>query len=238
MTPPRINLPSGLCVCLDRGCAIPCGYCHCGCGEKTKIAKCTDGRSFIGHPKQWLIGHANRKNVAIVDALPFKIGDEYCRLIPLTQGHYAIVSAVDYLWLMQWKWYAVRCKTTGAFYAVRTEWKNGKQSSIMMHCQILGLKARKDGIGDHKDHLRTTENRRGNLRVAGTTESMGNIGIPSHNTSGLKGASYVAQRGKWLAQIQYQNVNYFLGYYDTKEEAHAVYFEAAKRLFGEFACAG
>ena len=240
MTPPRINLPSGVCACLNPNCDIPYGTCHCRCGGKTSIAKATEVKKgvYIGRPKQWLTGHCNIKRVPIENAEPFKIEGEYCRLIPLTQGQYAIVSAVDYLWLMQWKWYAVWGKTTASFYAVRTVWRDGKQDSVFMHRQILGLLVGDKTWGDHKDRLNTTDNRRGNLRGADSTESHGNIGIPAHNTSGFKGVSFAKTRGRWLAQIQYRGQHYFLGYYDTPEEAHRAYQSAALRLFGDFACFG
>lgn len=41
---------------------IPYGYCHCGCGEKTKIAKNTDrARGYVkGQPRPFLPGHVAR----------------------------------------------------------------------------------------------------------------------------------------------------------------------------------
>lgn len=39
------------------------------------------------------------------------------RKIPLTQGKFALVDDADFDWLNQWKWYALKTKTT--FYAVR-----------------------------------------------------------------------------------------------------------------------
>jgi len=41
---------------------IPYGYCHCGCGEKTNIAKCTDKRfNWIkGEPVKYIKGHFTR----------------------------------------------------------------------------------------------------------------------------------------------------------------------------------
>lgn len=240
MTPPRINLPSGLCACLNINCPIVYGTCHCGCGGKTAIAKATEIKKgcYIGRPKQWLNGHVSIKHPIIENAHPFKIGDEYCRLIPLSKGLYAIVSAVDYLWLMQWKWYAIKRKNGRGYYAVRTVLENGKQSTILMHREVLKLDRRDKRQVDHKDRLNSLDNRRGNLRDASETQNRANTGTPSHNKSGLKGACFATGKGRWLAQIQYKGVRYFLGYFDTKEEAHAAYWEAAQRLFGEFACAG
>src|SRR5688572_2474751 len=41
---------------------IPYGYCHCGCGEKTKIATQTDPRfgHVKGEPIRYINGHTSR----------------------------------------------------------------------------------------------------------------------------------------------------------------------------------
>ena len=45
---------------------IPYGYCHCGCGRKTNIAKITDRASSRekGKPNKYLIGHNRTRNIA------------------------------------------------------------------------------------------------------------------------------------------------------------------------------
>jgi len=40
---------------------------------------------------------------------------------------------------------------------------------------------------------------------------------------------------RWVAQINANGKKIFLGHYDTPEEAHAAYKEAALKHFGEFA---
>lgn len=60
--PSQFTLPSGLCICLNPNCKIPYGYCHCGCGEKTLIAKITankDGR-IMGMPHRFIGSHYQR----------------------------------------------------------------------------------------------------------------------------------------------------------------------------------
>lgn len=41
---------------------VPYGYCHCGCGQKTKIARISSTRDgyIKGEPRLWLPGHASR----------------------------------------------------------------------------------------------------------------------------------------------------------------------------------
>lgn len=45
-------------------CDIPYGYCHCGCGEKTKLARDTiKARGIVaGQPQRYLLGHYNRRH--------------------------------------------------------------------------------------------------------------------------------------------------------------------------------
>ena len=42
---------------------VPFGYCHCGCGKQTKIAKAPDRRSNVakGQPHKFLRGHSKKK---------------------------------------------------------------------------------------------------------------------------------------------------------------------------------
>lgn len=76
-----------------------------------------------------------------------------------------------------------------------------------------------------------------NLRLATSRQQKQNKGVQSNNRSGLKGAYYHACRKgkKWRSQIKVDDVLYFLGYFDTPEEAHEAYAAAATIHFGEFA---
>ena len=55
-----------------------------------------------------------------------------------------------------------------------------------------------------------------------------------NNKSGYKGVHLKTPRNKYVAQIQFQNKYYYLGQYDTAEEASKIYQEAKKNLHGEF----
>lgn len=57
---------------------------------------------------------------------------------------------------------------------------------------------------------------------------------PKSNTSGIKGVTWDKSRCKWLAQIRFKGKLYYLGRYDTKEEAGNVRKIAEDKLFGEF----
>ncbi|MGP9790679.1 hypothetical protein [Roseinatronobacter sp. NSM] len=56
-----------------------------------------------------------------------------------------------------------------------------------------------------------------------------------NNTSGLKGAYFRKDTGKWFSAIMVNRKSYRLGQYETAEEAHDAYRKAAIRLHGEFA---
>jgi HNH endonuclease/AP2 domain len=88
-----------------------------------------------------------------------------------------------------------------------------------------------DHIDGDKAHYRFE-----NLREANQTQNMGNMGLPKHNKSGVKGVCWHKATGKWIAQITIRRKSKYLGVFDTKEEAQAAYLAAAKEHFGEFAC--
>jgi hypothetical protein len=51
----------------------------------------------------------------------------------------------------------------------------------------------------------------------------------------LKGTHLNRATGKWYVQIMLEKRNHNFGQFDTEEEAHAAYVEAARRLHGAFA---
>jgi hypothetical protein len=77
-----------------------------------------------------------------------------------------------------------------------------------------------------------------NLRDSTRRQNGRNTRIKSTNTSGFKGVSMAKKSGgkeRWRASIRANYQAIHLGTFDTKEEAHKCYVEAAKRLHGEFA---
>jgi hypothetical protein len=87
-------------------------------------------------------------------------------------------------------------------------------------------------VGDI-DHINgnPSDNRIANLREATPSQNQAN----SRAREGrLKGA-YLRPSGKWRAKIRKDGRNLHLGTFATAEEAHAAYWSAAQRLFGEFA---
>lgn len=89
-------------------------------------------------------------------------------------------------------------------------------------------------VVDHIDGNRAND-QWANLRAATHNENMRNTKLRSDNTSGLKGAYWIARNKRWRSQIQVDRRLQHLGYFDTAEEAHAAYCRAAEALHGEFA---
>lgn len=91
-----------------------------------------------------------------------------------------------------------------------------------------------DGIVDHKNGD-SLDNRFVNLRLVDDYQSAWNKGKLLTNKSGFKGVSRKKRTGRWVAQISYKGKKIHIGTYDTPEEAHEAYCEAAIKLHGEFA---
>ena len=155
------------------------------------------------------------------------------REIPLTQGKVALVDAEDYEALAQFKWFAHWSPCAKTFYAER--WAPNARTEhrmIRMHRQILNPP---DGVEtDHRDG-NGLNNKRSNLREATKSQNMHNRMASVNNTSGFKGVSFSKFHQRWVAYIGFNGNKHHLGYFDTAEEAHVAYVEAAKRMHGEFA---
>ena len=158
------------------------------------------------------------------------------RLIPLTQGQWAVVDAADYDWLMQWKWQAQWNRAAGYYYATRQEWiGNGKRQHVGMHRQILGLKQGDERQGHHKSH-NTLDNRRGNLDVVSQAENKKSKRRYVSNLTGHKGVD--EKKGRYRVRIQsggkFINLGSFPLTIEGLQVASEVYQRASDRLFGEF----
>lgn len=86
------------------------------------------------------------------------------------------------------------------------------------------------------DHIdgHPSNNAISNLREATTSQNLANGRRRSKNKSGFKGVVRTSS-GRWAAHIRSNKRCRYLGSFDTPEEAHAVYWQAAQETFGEFA---
>lgn len=159
------------------------------------------------------------------------------RLIPLTQGQFSIVDAVDYEFLMQWSWYALKVKTSrGIFwYACRKP----ASGCIYMHREIARLAGLpKAKYYDHKDRNRLN-NTRSNIRPATPRQSLMNRVKSAGKTSQYKGVCWDKSRNKWMSYIHLgirPGQGKSLGRFDNELDAARAYEVAAMKHYGEFAC--
>lgn len=157
--------------------------------------------------------------------------------IQLNRGAVARVDAEDLEWLLalcRWfcakRGYAVRnlphrlraCEQKPTIYMHRIIWEH-HFGSIPKGYEI-----------DHVDGDRLN-NQKVNLRLVTSRQNKMNSALRSDNTSGYKGVTWDRQKRRWKAQIMMNGKNHPLGRFKTKEEAAAVYEEAAHRMFGEYA---
>lgn len=150
------------------------------------------------------------------------------RWIALTRGRFALVDAADYDALSAHRWHF------DGYYASRRgpEFAPGRSEHIYMHRAIVGAPA--DLEVDHRNADKL-DNRRGNLRLASRRQNVVNAGKSRRNTSGFKGVSWHAQRGRWRASIRANGRQVHLGLFDDPAAAARAYDSAAMVHHGEFA---
>ncbi|MBN2269111.1 MAG: hypothetical protein JXN61_00760 [Sedimentisphaerales bacterium] len=146
------------------------------------------------------------------------------RLIPLTQGKFALVDAADFDRLNQYTWYTMVCgRTTYAFRRA-----NGKH--IFMHRQIM--KTPKGQVVDHINH-NGIDNRRANMRNCYPRHNMYNARA-RRGTSRYRGVC--RHHGvKWSADISYLWVRVHIGLFTDEVEAARARDRMAIMLHGRYA---
>ena len=86
-------------------------------------------------------------------------------------------------------------------------------------------------LGDKQiDHINgdRLDNRISNLRLVSVAQNMQNLKKSTKNTTGFKGVSFYKAYNKFCAEPKVDGKKYFLGYFDTPEEAHNAY--VAKKI--------
>ncbi len=147
------------------------------------------------------------------------------KTIELTQGFVAIVDDEDWKHLSRWRWKVLKCKG-GKFYACRST----KSATILMHRVVA--KASDGMLVDHKNG-NGLDNRRDNLRLATQSQNQFNTN-KSRGSSERRGVSWHSEQKKWMAQIRHEGKSYFLGRFDSEEDAHAAYLKKRSELNEEF----
>lgn len=136
-----------------------------------------------------------------------------------------LVDAADYDGLTQRRW----SLGTGG-YAVRVQKVRGRQLTILMHRQIMGLGQGDGRVVDHRNHD-TLDNRRRNLRVctrSGNAHNPDPAKVPT-GRAGVRGVSWCSQTGRWRALVQIEGRVFHLGRHATIEDAAAARAEFMAR---------
>lgn len=152
------------------------------------------------------------------------------KLIPLTQGKFAMVDDEDYAFLNHFKWFALKGPHT--FYAARKIVRDGKRAVLFMHRVLCpSLLPRTDHInGNGLDNVKS------NLRPATPGMNKGNSFKWMPNASSkYKGIYWHKKKGSWIARIGTPPNRIVLGTFSDELEAVRAYDAAATKYYGAFA---
>lgn len=153
---------------------------------------------------------------------------ETVMFLPLTQGKFAVIDAVDYP-VVRRRWYAA--KIDKGFYAIsKTKGPRAKQKTVYMHRVIVGLENTKEC--DHRNR-NGLDNRRSNLRIA--TRSQNEANKARVGKSGFKGVTKASKCAGYVATVCVAGRPIRLGRFKTAEEAARRRDEEARKIWGEFA---
>ena len=143
------------------------------------------------------------------------------KIVPLTQGKFAIVDDADFELVSQFKWYAH--KERNCWYACHDISWNPKKC-LRMHRLIMGLDFGDKLQVDHISH-NGLDNTRRNLRICTHRQNL-------LNRKGVKGIYWY--KNAWMALIGVNDKSIYLGRFKKKREAIIARKLAEKKYFGEF----
>ena len=222
MIPSRTTLTS-TCICGDIACHVPCGLCHCGCGEQTAIAEWDNEKHgyVAGMPRKYLNGHNKRLKPNVRGEVRYGIvGNEDVVFIPLTHNSETIVDAenvhLSRLNPFLWKEYA----------AVAINGRTVKLHSLIFNCP--------DGYEPDHHNRNKLDNRKSNLRRSTHKQNTCNSGPRGTHPTGYKGVTNLPN-GKFRSRIRHEGKQIKLGCHISVINAAVAYDKAAFELFGNFA---
>jgi hypothetical protein len=153
--------------------------------------------------------------------------------IQLTRNLSAQVDDADFECVNQFRWCAHGGRDGRTWYAKRAvSVGDGKQITMLMHRFILD--APTELQVDHVNH-NGLDNRRENLRLCTELENRRNRKAWENSSTGFKGVRWRKNIRKWEATIGAYGTHFYLGCYDTPEQAALAYDIAAIAYHGKFA---
>lgn len=205
--------------------SIPYGFCHCGCGQKTRISTQNHTKNgwTKGEPLRFIHRHARRRWSADCIAHPT---DPSAVLIPLSRGRFAAIDLIDIdlanvTWSLASQGYA---KRSGNVYLHR---------AILERVIGRALEPGEECDHENQDKL---DMRRSNLRLADRSGQIRNISIFGRGpASGFRGVYMHRKSGRYGARIYLNRRVVSLGYFDDPAEAARVRDAAVREHYGDFA---
>lgn len=152
----------------------------------------------------------------------------------IAAGRIALVDDDDYELVTRYRWHARKTGRDGredqTYAATSGRAGEGHPKVLFMHGLIMGI------VGvDHINHD-GLDNRRSNLRAASRSENGGNKRRRRTASSQYKGISWNRQSKTWLVQIVRDSIPHYVGTFGDETEAANAYDDAARQMFGAFAC--
>ena len=145
---------------------------------------------------------------------------------------YRILIDKNELWRLRKYKYYPKDRGEGRMYFWRHVKENGKETTIMLHREILNCPK-----GRQVDHINgnTLDNRKENLRICTNAENRRNCKLSKNSTTGFKGVHWHSGMKKYQARIAVNGRRYSLGFYETAKEAYLEYCINAIKYHGKFA---
>ncbi len=164
--------------------------------------------------------------------LPMFNDDGTCT-IPLTRGKAATIDSDDYLRVAGYQWRANKARGGHIYYAMANlPRREGRRSCVLLHRIVANAPDEVEIDHIDGDGLNC---RRNNLRRATRQQNACNRRRRRNFASRFKGVLRAETRNRWIAKIRANNRAYYLGTFDSQEEAARAYSDAAIELHGEFA---
>lgn len=210
----------------NKGMTAPCeneisfGFCHCGCGQKTRLAHQSHTKMgwIKGQPIRFIVGHTFKGRRDLSVSPPFYLDGELTVRVPVTRGKFALVDVFNAHLVEGIYW-----QYTGGYA------KNdvlGKMHRLILKCESGLDPEHKNGNG--------LDNRLSNLRPA--TSGQNNCNSPARctNKSGVKGVYFEKFTGRWRAEITVNYKPIKLGRFARLEDARKAREDAEDTYQGDF----
>jgi hypothetical protein len=153
------------------------------------------------------------------------------KIIPLTQGKFALVDDEDFTRISIYKWQAHK---SGSTWRV----KRGDYDPATQNSKNIWLSRFILGVSEFVDHRNGDpfDNQKHNLRLAGKSGNQRGFRKKSlGKSSRFRGVFWNTQAGAWHARLTIENRAVHCGYFYSEKNAALAYDAAAKKYFGEFA---